>query len=693
MSYNDYEQEKNDIRVERRLLLGYTLSYAKKHIAGMLLCLLLIAMFTLVQVLNPVIIMIAVDDVIDIRDMEIGIYSEENMTSIEYGGNHYSSLAHRYSKPESSLRLVKHEMGSFWLDNDAKYHSNSEIIKDKNNYYLKNGDEISIINRADDNFVKKLHDKNKSNLLMLSVFFIALLLLSFILEYSEGFLINLISQKIVQEMRTDLFAHVCTLDMAYFEKNPVGKVVTRLTNDVNNVSMMFSQVILVAIKDLAIIIGVAAIMFRINTALALAALSLFPFLVFSVGVFRALMIKVQRKLKNQLSILNAKLSEYISNIAVIQVFKSEDKFLNSFDDENGVYKSIAYKMIKTSAFFSSLLMCINGLTLGVLLYQGSRLYRAGLLEIGVLVAFVSYLRMFFMPLLEFSNTFAILQSAIASLERIITIKQTQPSITSPKVPRKISNIKGKIEFRNVSFSYDAEKQGDNKTVLNDVSFTIEAGETLAIVGPTGSGKTTIVSLLYRFYEATSGEILIDDIPIQDLSIDAFRSQMAMVLQDVVIFSSKVRDNISLFDDEMDEETVRNAAKTVNADNFISKLEYSYDQVLKEAAGDVSMGEKQLLSFARAISHKPAILILDEASSNIDSETELLIQDAIEKMASKRTMIVIAHRLSTIKNADKIIVLDGGRIIEMGSHQELMKKGGRYKELHDVAQLSKEYDLD
>lgn len=690
MSKFDFEQEQDDIKIERGILLRYSFSYAKKHIPGMILCLVLIALFTLVQILNPVIIMISVDDLIDTRDREIGIYKEANFSSIEYGGNHYSSLAHRFSKPDSSLRLIKHEKGYFWLDKNAEYDNKSEIIEDKHSFYLKNNDKISIINRADDSFIKKLNDKNAENLFILAIFFITLLILSFVLEYAEGFLINLISQRIIQEMRADLFGHVLSFDMSYFESIPVGKLVTRLTNDINNISMMFSQVILVAIKDLAIILGVLSIMFGISTELALASLSLFPFLVLFAILYRSIMIKVQRKLKKQLSALNAKLSEYISSMAVIQVFKAEDKFLGSFDEENQAYKATAFKMVRISAFFNPLLMFLNGTTLGILLLAGSHYYRAGIVEIGVVVAFVSYLRMFYMPLLEFSNTFVVLQSAVASLERIYRIHKTEATIKSPALPRKMNSVRGKIEFRNVSFAYDTDKEGQK--VLNNVSFVINPGETLAIVGHTGSGKTTVISLLYRFYDVLSGEILIDDIPIKELSLEKLRSHMAMVLQDVVIFSSSIKDNISLFDETMEEDTVVQAAKTVNADVFINKLENSYEQVLKEAAGDLSMGEKQLLSFARAVSQKPSILILDEASSNIDSETELLIQDAIEKMASKRTMIVIAHRLSTIKNADKIIVLDKGKIVEMGNHEELMKLNGSYKALHDVALLSKHSEI-
>lgn len=682
MSKFDLYEELDEIKVDRRLLLKYSFSYAKKHIPGMLLCLFLIALFTLVQILNPIIIMISVDDLIDTRDREIGIYEEANFSSIEYGGSHYSSLAHRFLKPDSSLRLIKDDKGYFWLDKNATYDDKSEIIEDKHSYYLKNDETISIINRADDGFIKKLNDKNAENLFILAMCFIVLLVLSFILEYAEGFLINVISQRIVQEMRTELFKHVCTFDMTFFEKIPVGKIVTRLTNDINNISMMFSQVILVAIKDLAIIIGVLAIMISINTKLALASLSLLPFLILFALLYRTIMIRVQRRLKKQLGALNAKLSEYITTMDVIQVFKAEDKFLKAFDEENKAYRATAFKMVKTSAFFNPLLMFLNGASLGLLLLAGSYYYRAGLVEIGVVVAFVSYLRMFYMPLLEFSNTFVVLQSALASLERIYKIRETKPEILSPAMPSKLNTIKGKIEFKNVSFAYDKEHR-----VLDDVSFVINPGETLAIVGHTGSGKTTIISLLYRFYDVMSGEILIDDVPIKELSLEKFRSMMAMVLQDVIVFSSSVKDNISLYDEEMDEETVVEAAKTVNADGFINRLDQGYDHILKEAAGDLSMGEKQLLSFARAISQKPSILILDEASSNIDSETEMLIQDAIEKMASKRTMIVIAHRLSTIKNADKIIVLDKGKIVEMGKHDELMKLNGSYKALHDVALLS------
>lgn len=684
----EYSSEQSNVKIERRLLLKFLLKYTKSHFFALFACLVLIALFTLVQVLHPAIIMVSIDDLINKDDRKVGLYENyEDFSGLSYGGNFYSSIAHRYVEPTNTMRLVQRDGLHYWIDLKATFDSSSEIIESDGVSYLKNGKDIGVINKANQSFINMLDEKNKNNLSILALAFIALLFLSFILEYAQGFLINVVSQRIVHSMRTELFEHICDLDMAYFEKNPVGRLVTRITNDLNNISQMYSKVLTVAVKDLAMVFGVAIVMFNINFSMSLITLSLFPILMIAVVIFRAIMLKLQRLLKVQLAAINAKLSEYIASIHVIQVFNAKSIFAKTFDEENLKYRSTNYDMLGLRAAFVPFTSFIMGVSLAVILYYGANGVNKGYIEIGLIVAFTNYVRQLYRPLVEFSSSFALLQSAIASLERLYLINETQPSIVSTKNAISPSKIRGKIEFKNVSFSYGDDE--DSQVVLSDISLCIPVGKTCAIVGHTGSGKTTLISLIYRFYDVDSGEILIDDIPIKELSLDNLRRNMAMVLQDLTVFSDTISENIRLYDASIDQKQIIKSAKSVNADKFIENLDAGYNQVLKEAGNDLSMGERQLLSFARAIAHDPAILVLDEASSNIDSETELLIQKAIDKLRTKRTMIVIAHRLSTIKNADIIVVMNKGKIEEKGSHEELIKSNGMYKELYDKALMRKD----
>ncbi len=690
MENNYLGPENSEVKIERSKIYRYMLEYTKPHLLSMFFGLILIALFTFVQILHPLIIMVSIDDLIDVRDRKIGVYEDySDFSGIEYGGNFYSSISHIYKKPNNTMRLVHKNGQDFWVDNNAIFNQNSEIVQSKEQFYLKNGDEISLINKANDSFIAKLGEKNRQNLFVMGIVFIILLVFSFIFEYAQGLLISVIAQKIVHEMRTDIFRHLFKQDVSYFQNNPVGRLVTRVTNDINNISQMYSQVILYAIKDVAMMIGIAIIMFKINFELSIVTFTLFPVVILMLVAFRKMILGVQRKLKVQLAVINSKLSEYIVNMRVIQVFNVAPLFEKMFSKENNEYRKITFKMLTLQSIFRPLLTFSMGVSLAILMYYGSNMVISGTVQIGLLVAYTKYIRQFYMPLFEFSSRFATMQSAIASIERVYLIMENEAEITSPANPVDFRQTRGKIEFKHVSFSYYDQNDGALKPVLKDVSFKINEGETCAIVGHTGAGKSTLVNLLYRFYDPTYGEILIDDIPINEMTLESLREPMAMVLQDIMLFSDTVSENIRIYEPGISEEDIKDSAKAVNAHKFISHLEGGYNSVLDEGGYNLSMGERQLLSFARAIAHKPKILILDEASSNIDSETEALIQDAIEKMKTKRTMIVIAHRLSTIKNSDQIIVLDKGRIVEMGRHEELMLKGGMYKKLYHTAELTGE----
>ncbi|PIE76881.1 MAG: hypothetical protein CSA13_02305, partial [Clostridiales bacterium] len=483
-------------------------------------------------------------------------------------------------------------------------------------------------------------------------------------------------QKVIYNMREHLFKHISYLNLKYFDSNPVGRLVTRITNDLTNINEMYTSVLLTLVKDSLLLVGILTIMLKIDRKLTLVSLLTFPLVVLATYLFRRNIRPIQRKLKLRLAIINAKLSEFISGMNIIQIFAVEDKFLKNFQESNDSYLSATLEDIRVYGVFRPAMNLIYSFGLIVLLLYGSAQVMNYTIQLGVLIAFTRYIKQFYQPIFDFSEKFNIMQSAMASAERMYLIEQTDNPIKNAAPAKDIKKIKGEICFKNVWFAYQAEDY-----VLKDVSFEIKAGETVAIVGHTGSGKTTITNLISRFYDINRGQITIDGIDIQQLDKKQLRRHIGMVLQDVYLFSDSIKENIRLYDSKISDKRVIEAAQYVNAKPFIEALDGQFNYVLKERGAEFSVGQRQLLSFARALAYNPSILILDEATSSIDSETEMLIQDAIVKLAKKRTSIVIAHRLSTIVNADKIIVINNGRICEIGKHDELIKNRGLYYDLY------------
>jgi ABC-type multidrug transport system fused ATPase/permease subunit len=439
---------------------------------------------------------------------------------------------------------------------------------------------------------------------------------------------------------------------------------------------MYTSVLLTVLKDLLMVISIVVIMLLIDVKLTLICLASFPLVVVATWIFRLKIREVQRKIKVQIAIINSKLSEYISGMNIIQIFGVEKKYYEDFQVSNEDYKDALIQEIRIFGVFRPAMSFIYSTGLVLLLLYGSAKVLNYDIELGVLIAFTRYIKQFYQPIFDFSEKFNIMQSAMASAERLFVIQETRNPIENLYEPKRIKKIKGDIQFKNVWFAYN-----EGEHVLKNVSFEIKAGETVAIVGHTGSGKTTITSLINRFYDIQKGEILIDGIPIKDLEKNRLRSHIGMVLQDVYLFSSTINENIRMYNKDISDARIKEAARVVNAKDFIEKQTDGFEYVLKERGNEFSTGQRQLLSFARALAYNPEIMILDEATSNIDTETEELIQDAILKLANKRTTIVIAHRLSTIKNANKIIVLNKGEVKEVGSHDELIAKGGLYYDLY------------
>ncbi len=506
----------------------------------------------------------------------------------------------------------------------------------------------------------------------LAMLFVFILITRFLFSIVQVYLLQYTGQRVMYDMRGQIFGHVLRLPLSYFDRTPVGRIVTRTTNDVNAINEMFTSMLVNLFRDTFLLIGVIVIMFSFEWRLALAVLALFPVIVFAAWRFRNRVRAAYREVRRQIAKLNSYLQESISGMRIIQVFVQEKKANAHFTGINrDKYRADMHQLI-TFAIFRPLMSLLSSFAIALVIWYGGLNVLRGGLSLGALTAFIQYVRMLFEPILRLSEGYNVLQAAMASAERIfLLLDEKQEDRGAGKT---ISPFRGKIEFRDVWFAYNKDEW-----VLKGVSFTAAPGERIAIVGPTGEGKTTIIRLLLRMYPIQKGEILLDGVPIEQLDISYLRSQMAIVLQDVFLFSGDIMDNIRLHADISEEEAIA-AARFVSAD-FVEELPDGYKTEVKERGVTLSYGERQLLSFARAVAFKPRVLVLDEATASIDSQTESLIQKSLLKIMEGRTSIVIAHRLSTIREADKIIVLHKGKVLEEGTHGELLEQDGMYAALH------------
>lgn len=513
--------------------------------------------------------------------------------------------------------------------------------------------------------------------------YVGILIVSVVTTYIQAILLQKTGQKIVSGVRGDLFKHIESLSHEQLHKIPVGTLVTRVTNDTNALSRMFTNVIVNLVQNFLVIIGVLAAMLALNLELTLMILCFMPFIVLFTFIFRKFSRRAFRKVKDATTGINVFLSENLSGIKLTQIFNRTDRKMEEFDKRNEkVAKSRMEEIFVFSTFRPSVYMLYIASVLCVF-YLGGKGYLDGTtflgqtITSGTVVSFYLYTTKFFNPIQNLAEQFNVLQSAFASAEKIFTILDIVPSVVDEPDAIELEKIEGNIEFKDVWFKYTADEW-----VLKGVSFKVKAGDTVAFVGATGSGKSTILSLICRNYDIQKGQILIDGIDIKKIKISSLRRHFGQMLQDVFLFAGTVRSNIVLYEDKTDEE-IMEACRFVNADKFISELEHGLNEEVRERSNNFSAGQRQLLSFARMIIHHPEVMILDEATANIDAETELLIQSSLEKMMSVGTMLIVAHRLSTIQHADKIIVLSHGNIIEEGNHFELLDKKGRYYELYKL----------
>ena len=528
-----------------------------------------------------------------------------------------------------------------------------------------------------------------SELLTLVGIYAGILVISQICTYAQAIILQKTGQRILSGVREDVFTHIETFSHNQFNHTPVGTLVTRVCNDTEAISRMFTNILVTLAKNCFVLVGVVIAMFSLNKALALLVLCYMPFIVLFTVVFRKFTRAAFRRVKNGTTDLNTFLSENLSGMKVTQIFNCEEKKQTEFRGKNSYLSWAKRQQIFVFSIFRPIIYMLYISSILVLFYICGKGYIQGFtlmgtaVTSGVLVSFYMYVSKFFNPIQNLAEQFNWLQSAFASAEKIFAVMDREPEIVDAPDALEIDHFKGEIEFKNVWFAYEGEEW-----ILKDVSFHINPRETVAFVGSTGSGKTTILSLLCRNYEIQKGQILVDGIDIRRIKMSCLRSHFGQMLQDVFLFSGTIRSNLVLRDDSFTTQEIEDACHYVNADHFINQLPNGLDEEVRERGNNFSAGQRQLLSFARTILHKPDVMILDEATANIDTETEQLIQDSLEKMMNIGTMLMVAHRLSTIQHADKIIVISHGRILEEGNHFELLEKKGAYYELYKLQYADK-----
>ncbi|HLR35900.1 MAG TPA: ABC transporter ATP-binding protein [Tissierellales bacterium] len=659
-NFDDIERKSYDSNLMKRLLI-----YAKPYWHYLLISIILMMVVTALDLSRPYILKITIDEYINgykkpLYEVEDGL----GLKGTSFNGKLYIRENNLTNQEKKEFKNVPKKL----------------LVKKNNSYFLVNLNDKDINNgvQLTKNDYKLFREEDRIGIRNISLIFLVIIIFAFVFNYAQIYILNYTSQKIIYNIRQDVFSHLQKMSLSYFDNNPVGRLVTRVTNDTETLNEMYTSVLVSLFKDIFILLGIMIIMLKMDYKLAFLSFSLIPLILIAAIIFRHFIRDVYRLGKIQLAKINSTLNENITGMKTIQIFKKENKVFRSFDKINKDYLNTTHKEIKIFAVFRPAIEIIRSLGITILVYYGGKKVISNEIPFGVLYAFIDYLQRFFAPILDLTEKYNILQSAMASGERIFMILDTNEDIIDPLNPVPITKLNGKIEFKNVWFAYE-----DENWILKDINFIINPGETVAFVGATGAGKSSIINLITRFYDIQKGEILIDGINIKDYKKSQLREQIGVVLQDVFLFTGTIKDNIRLDNKDITDEQIVEVAKYVNANHFIEKLPKKYNEPVMEGGATLSSGERQLLAFARTLAFNPSILILDEATSSIDTETETLIQDALNKLIEGRTTIAVAHRLSTIQNSDKIIVLHKGEIKEVGNHQELLSKEGLYYELYKL----------
>jgi ATP-binding cassette subfamily B protein len=530
--------------------------------------------------------------------------------------------------------------------------------------------------------------KDLDGLDFMALAYIGVVVVGFIVLFIQTYTTQYTGQRAMHDLRMDIFSHLQKQDMAYFDRNAVGRLMTRTVNDVETLNELFSTGVVGLLSDVSIVFGIAAMMLWLNWRLALVCLVAFPIILYVSRFYRRRAREVYRESRLILGRLNAGLQENIAGVATIQAFGQEAKMYRRFQEINFRYRDVLLRSIRYNAVFFPVIELFSALSVGLLLWYGGHLVMNDAIQAGVMVAFIQYIQRMYQPIRDLAEKYNIMQAAMASSERIFALLDTAETVKNPAQPRQVKNFAGEIEFKDVWLSY---RPGE--PVLKGISFRARPGEKIALVGATGGGKTSIIAALSRFYDVERGAILVDGVDVREWNKQELRRHLGLVLQDVFLFSGDIASNITLGDPRIDEKRMLEAARRTHIAPFIDKLPNRYQEEVQERGSTLSQGQRQLLSFSRALAFDPKILILDEATSSVDTQTEMLIQAALNELLKNRTALIIAHRLSTIQHADRILVIHKGEIWEQGSHEELLARGGLYARLYDLQYGFQERDGD
>lgn len=654
------------------------LSYLKPHKFVMTAATVLVLFIIVVELYRPIIIGDAIDNFINGYYRPYVLANEDDREVITWNGLDLT----RKTDEELSLLPESTECYQIFLYHDSYYMAESITpsectrLRDADNEYLENyvQNGAPYLGREE---LKELRTYDFVGILRAALLYLLMLLIGFILNYMDTWMLQKMGQKIVYQMREEVFTHIHSLSLTFFNSTPVGKLVTRVSNDTEAINELFSSILVKLFKNTVKIVGYAVVMISIDVRMAGLSFLLLPVVTFLTFLFQILSRKAYQITRTKITDLNTFLSEHISGMRLIQIFAREEAKYKQFKGKSQELFEANWREVMIFAIFRPAIYLTSILAMVIVIGGGSYWVLQGTLSLGTLFIFISYISSFFEPIQDLAEQFGTLQSSLASAEKIFSVLDVKPEITSPASPVPVQ-IKGRIEFRHVWFAYEKDDY-----VLKDVSFVIEPGQKIAFVGATGAGKSSILNLIGRYFDIQKGEILIDGVNIRDIDTDVLRRAIGQVQQDVFIFTGDIKNNISLNNEEISLEQIQTAAQTVGADSFIQKLPGGYDEPVTERGSTLSAGQRQLLSFARTLAYDPTILVLDEATANIDTETESLITKALERLMEGRTTIMVAHRLSTIQHADKIIVMHHGEIHEQGSHQELLHKNGLYRKLYDL----------
>lgn len=701
----DFHQEETlgkayDGRLMRRLL-----TYARPFTGWIVLAIVLLLFITVADLARPYIVKVAIDDHLLAYDEPLAAFvpgtepaegtrlhrsvlpGGSSAVGAPTGGSGDVVLVREQDVPEGAALLGWYQMVVGDTREPSRYYLIDGVIDQRTQeravvqvggeYFVEADGRLFPASPLDETTIQDLRRPNLEAIVRLAWMFLGIVAVGFVLSYAQVYILHYTGQRIVFDIRQQIFSHLQRLPVQFFDRNPVGRLVTRATNDTDTLNEMFTNVLVNLFKDIFLLLGILIVMFRVHWQLAIVSLLVMPLVAAVTVVFRRQARDAYRTVRVKLARINATLAENIAGMRITQIFHQQKRRFEHFDRINQDHFRAMLREVRVFAMFRPAVEFFSSLALALIIWYGGGRVVQNTLDFGVLYLFIQYMQTFFQPINDLTEKYNIMQSAMASSERIFLILDTEQEKDEPgALP--VPEVKGEIEFENVWFAYI-----EDEWVLRDISFHVKPGETVALVGATGAGKTSITNLINRFYDIQKGTIRVDGKDIKTLKRSDLRRHIGIVLQDVFLFTGDIENNITLHNEEISSAKVREAARLVNAESFIRRLPGDYKAQVMERGASLSAGQRQLLAFARALAYDPAILILDEATANIDTETEQLIQDALKRLISGRTTLIIAHRLSTIQHADKIIVLHKGKIREMGTHQELLRQRGYYYRLYQL----------